>query len=852
MSIFIKILLLVIFNVPIFIIFIPSAKATSLNQPVLFYEDFSSNLNSWRIKYANWYIDQDSLVSKEYGLINHPGRIEAGEENWKNFRLEADLNNLDGIDSGIGFRMDTLRKSSYELTIRHGSGEHGIGELSTPQIFLQKVYWKEPYISFNSSIILGNNTSFPLNHNQWYHFKIEVIGNNIKVWVDNSKLFDVNDNQNDVASGFMTLASWTGKFGKINILFDNIKVTSLDSPQPFLDLPWDYRGMGKTFEETGLNPYSWFDHQYPLQNFCCDPPVLKYTGETTNEYYRSHSGYDYSLKNGVKLNTPVLAAAGGLATFVPWQNSGGAGNMIKIDHENGYQTWYEHLSSEDLAVSTPETSVPVSLGQQIGKVGMTGKTNGPHIHFSVFADNNNNGVFSDDYPFGLVDPLGWEGANPDPWTLWNSEGRTGSSSYNLFLPASQPKVVTIPTTGGTLATGSATIFVPSGSSTTPFNLSYKTGPFEKASEIISSIMPSFFLEAFKDSGEKITSFSNPITITLHYSLQDLFNINEDSLKIYLYNTFTGFWEPLDSTLNKIGKTVSAPTSHLSHFALMGEVQDLMAPTTSITLEGEKGQDDWYRSPVSVTLAAEDNLGGVGLEYILYTLNNNDWNEYQDSLNIEDEGEHQIIYQAYDKAENQEATQSSHFKIDKIPPEISVNTPAEGAVYILNQPVTADWSISDNLSGIDEEFTTSTTPSGNPLDTSTPGSHTFSVSTKDLAGNLVTTSIFYSINYLFGDLQLSPQMDSKIFKKTSSIPIKFQLTDNNGNFVSTAAAQLFVDDVPALPSGKSNTDNLFRYDSLTNQYVFNLSTSTPTLTVGTHLLKVTLDDGTEYSSLLNIR
>src|SRR3989344_5421099 len=106
-------------------------------------------------------------------------------------------------------------------------------------------------------------------------------------------------------------------------------------PEPFLDLPWDYAGQGKTFDEVALNPFSWFDHEYPLQNFCCDPPVMKYTGEAKNEFYRSHNGYDYSAKNGVIIDTPVLAAASGTATVKFASHSGGAGNVIKIDHGNG-------------------------------------------------------------------------------------------------------------------------------------------------------------------------------------------------------------------------------------------------------------------------------------------------------------------------------------------------------------------------------------------------------------------------------------------------------------------------------------------------------------------------------------
>ena len=112
-------------------------------------------------------------------------------------------------------------------------------------------------------------------------------------------------------------------------------------------MPWDYESQGKSFEDVALDPRSWFDHEFPLQNIeCCIQTVLPYSGLEKTAFYRSHNGYDYSAKNGVVLGTHVLAAAAGWATFRPESQSGGAGNVIKIDHENGYQSWYEHLSPD--------------------------------------------------------------------------------------------------------------------------------------------------------------------------------------------------------------------------------------------------------------------------------------------------------------------------------------------------------------------------------------------------------------------------------------------------------------------------------------------------------------------------
>ncbi|MEK7534007.1 MAG: peptidoglycan DD-metalloendopeptidase family protein, partial [Patescibacteria group bacterium] len=446
--------------------------------------------------------------------------------------------------------------------------------------------------------------------------------------------------------------------------------TPIPGPVPFLDLPWDYEGKGLTFNEAVLNPSAWFDHKYPLQNVsCCIKDIVDYTGEIKILHYKSHNGYDYSLKNGVTLNTPVLAAASGIATFKSAANSGGAGNIIKIDHGNGYQTWYEHLSNDDLVVSTEGVSVSVAKGQMIGRVGMTGNTTGPHIHFSVFKDANGNGTLDDDYPYGVVDPLGWEGEDTDPWIEWSDGIRTGIESFNLFIPRKAPKSTPVPPSGAIITIDDVQIAVPSGALIKDFTLTIKNGPFEFVLDTLKSIVPSFFLDAVDSLGQKVTEFLEPIQITYSYKDADLFNINEDTLKLYFFNDQTSQWEALSSIfLDKDSKTITAETTHLSHFALMGEVKDNVAPTTDIILSGDKGEDNWYRSSVNVELNAKDNNNGVGLQYTLYTVNGEDWFEYKDSLVFDNEGTHNITYQSIDRAENTEERKTITFYIDKTTPE----------------------------------------------------------------------------------------------------------------------------------------------------------------------------------------
>jgi murein DD-endopeptidase MepM/ murein hydrolase activator NlpD len=85
-----------------------------------------------------------------------------------------------------------------------------------------------------------------------------------------------------------------------------------------------------------------------------------------------HTGIDIAVPEG----TPVRAAAGGVVTFSGWQE--GFGLLVTIDHGNGYETYYGHLSK--LLVSAGQS---VSAGDVIALSGNTGLSTGPHLHFEV-------------------------------------------------------------------------------------------------------------------------------------------------------------------------------------------------------------------------------------------------------------------------------------------------------------------------------------------------------------------------------------------------------------------------------------------------------------------------------------
>lgn len=89
-----------------------------------------------------------------------------------------------------------------------------------------------------------------------------------------------------------------------------------------------------------------------------------------------HSGLDISGEKG----DIIVAPANGIVIKAGW--SGGYGNMIEISHGSGLSTRYGHLSQIDV-----EIGESIVRGQEIGNVGSTGRSTGPHLHYEVRMDD---------------------------------------------------------------------------------------------------------------------------------------------------------------------------------------------------------------------------------------------------------------------------------------------------------------------------------------------------------------------------------------------------------------------------------------------------------------------------------
>jgi murein DD-endopeptidase MepM/ murein hydrolase activator NlpD len=85
-----------------------------------------------------------------------------------------------------------------------------------------------------------------------------------------------------------------------------------------------------------------------------------------------HAGVDISANTG----TPVKATADGVVSSAEW--GGAYGRLVILDHGNGLQTWYAHLSRFDVVAGQW-----VKRGEIVGRAGASGRVTSSHLHYEV-------------------------------------------------------------------------------------------------------------------------------------------------------------------------------------------------------------------------------------------------------------------------------------------------------------------------------------------------------------------------------------------------------------------------------------------------------------------------------------
>lgn len=122
-------------------------------------------------------------------------------------------------------------------------------------------------------------------------------------------------------------------------------------------------------------------------NSCGGGPVASGFGWPANAHAISGNGYGpghLALDIQANEGEPVYAAGNGVVTMAQGGWNYGYGNVVQIDHGNGYVTVYAHLSAINVSLCTP-----VGQGSVIGAAGNTGNSFGAHLHFEVRIGGSN-------------------------------------------------------------------------------------------------------------------------------------------------------------------------------------------------------------------------------------------------------------------------------------------------------------------------------------------------------------------------------------------------------------------------------------------------------------------------------
>jgi hypothetical protein len=120
--------------------------------------------------------------------------------------------------------------------------------------------------------------------------------------------------------------------------------------------------------------------------------------------------------------------------------------------------------------------------------------------------------------------------------------------------------------------------------------------------------------------------------------------------------------------------------------------DFMPPMTSYEFNGVMGDNNWFVSPVIVTLTAVDDSAGVATTK--YQLDAGTWNTYTEAFPVTNDAEHTLLYYSIDNVGNTETTKGTILKIDQTLPTINLTVDKTGLIRWL-----ATANVNDNTSGI---------------------------------------------------------------------------------------------------------------------------------------------------------
>ncbi|MET3978656.1 murein DD-endopeptidase MepM/ murein hydrolase activator NlpD [Mucilaginibacter sp. UYP25] len=174
----------------------------------------------------------------------------------------------------------------------------------------------------------------------------------------------------DIQSKLKTINNYMSKRGLRGLSFRNLNVA--EKPKSDTKLYSDF----SNYLDKLVNNIAYMPMGYPrLSSF------TSFFGARGNPFdfggREFHPGIDFAGHRG----DPVKCTASGRVVFAG--KAGGYGNCIKIRHANNIETWYGHLSKINV-----KEGQRVTAGDLIGKVGSTGRSTGPHLHYEIRKDGH--------------------------------------------------------------------------------------------------------------------------------------------------------------------------------------------------------------------------------------------------------------------------------------------------------------------------------------------------------------------------------------------------------------------------------------------------------------------------------
>jgi hypothetical protein len=266
------------------------------------------------------------------------------------------------------------------------------------------------------------------------------------------------------------------------------------------------------------------------------------------------------------------------------------------------------------------------------------------------------------------------------------------------------------------------------------------------------------------------------------------------------------------------------------------VFDVMPPTATIATPAE-GAEYPLGAELYASYSCDDGRGGSGIIGCIGTYPNG----YP--LPTDRLGTFTFTVDAFDGTLNHGTATATYRVVDRTPPEITIVAPAEGAQYLIGEPITASYFCHDKIDGARVGCTAT------PVDT-TLGTHTFRVDSVDSAGNAASASTSYSIRYAFDGFYspLLVEPGAATLRAGDTVPAKFSLGGERGLDVLARAAWR-----PCFTgtNDSSTAVGSLTYNSGPDRYTFMWATDRAWAGSCKELL-LTLRDGTNHGASVNFR